>query len=174
MALPPLSVAGRLPLGRWPATIDEVRSTFVVGKSERRRKLWADWEELTEAVRETVGIVPAVWMGGSFLTDRVEPGDVDSVYVIESRHMLGARADPRRAKFIQTVADNGAKKFFGLQIDSFVLEWTPRSGTAIVHPEYLMFRGYWDDLWSRERCEDDREESIPRRGYLEVIVDGYS
>lgn len=173
MAIPALS-DGRLPLGRWPATIDEVESTFVEGKSARRRQLWNDWCSLTTALHEAVGTLPAVWLSGSFLTDKPEPGDVDSVYVIEYRHLLGARVDTRKAQLIEAIAGNEIKKRFELDIDSFVLHWPPRSGTYRVHPEYLESRGYWDDLWSRERRGSDREASVPRRGYLEVIIDGYS
>jgi hypothetical protein len=113
--------------------------------------------------------------GGSFLTDKDEPGDIDSVYVVESWRVLGAKVDARKAQFLQTVADKRVKDVFGLQVDCFILEWVPRPGTNLVHwaAEYRESRGYWDDLWSRERSTDQRENSVPQRGYVEVILDGY-
>lgn len=166
---------GRLPLGRWTATVEELEAAFVTGQSERRQQIWADWLTLTQAMREVVDVVLAAWLGGSFLTGKDEPGDIDSVYVVESWRVLGAKVDPRKAQFLQTVADKRAKDVFGLQVDCFILEWVPRPGTNAVHwaAEYRESRGYWDDLWSRERSSDQRENSVPRRGYVEVILDGY-
>jgi hypothetical protein len=176
MPFPPL-VNGKLPLGRWPATIDEIESTFVASLSDRRQKIWKDWLDLTEAVRDAVTAVPAAWIGGSFLTGKDEPKDIDCVYVIEISAVLGARVDPERAAFLQAVATKGeVERIFGLSVDSFILEWQPRAGTTrpLWSKQYLEDRGYWDDLWSRERSAEAREDSLPRRGYLEVILDGYS
>lgn len=162
-------------MGRWVATPDEVAAAFVAGQSERRQQVWADWLALTEAMREVVGVLPAAWLGGSFLTDKDEPNDIDSVYVVESHRVLGAKIDARAAQFLQIVADKQVKDAFGLQVDCFILEWVPRAGTipAPWAQEYREMRGYWDDLWSRERAADQRTESLPLRGYLEVILDGY-
>lgn len=67
------------------------------------------------------------------------------------------------------------KQTFQLPVDSYVLEWTPTPGPGVPVGArgYLEQRGYWDDLWVRVKDTDDRLDSIPRRGYLEVIVDGY-
>lgn len=175
MPVPPL-VSGRLPLGRWPATPAEIEACFVTDKSQRRQKIWNDWIELTEAIRDAVGAVPAAWLGGSFFTDKDEPGDLDSVYIIEAHRFLAAKgADARKGQFLQVVASKRTKAVFGLEVDSFVLEWVARPGVqrAPWAQEYREMRGYWDDLWSRERSVDQRQDSLPRRGYVEVILDGY-
>ncbi len=174
MALPAL-VAGSLPMGRWPTTVDEIEATFVAGQSSKRAQLWSDWLELTAALREVLPAVPAAWLSGSFLTDHQDPGDVDSVYIIEWPVLKGVHANAERAAFVGAVADNKVKELFGLSVDSFILEWWPAAGT-LPRPwarQYRDQRGYWDDLWSRQRSKDPREDSIPRRGYVEVILDGY-
>jgi hypothetical protein len=175
MPVPPLD-AGRLPLGRWAVSVSEVEAAFVTGQSARRQKVWGDWLTLTRALREIVDVVPAAWLGGSFLTDKDEPGDVDSVYVVEAHRLLSAKGDPGKAQFLQVLADMKVKDVFDLDVDSFILEWVPRPGVqpAPWAAEYLGNRGYWDDLWSRERSSDTREDSVPRRGYLEVILDGFN
>lgn len=176
MSIPTLG-AGRLPLGRWSATIAEVEAAFVTGQSARRQEIWRDWLQLTEALRETLTAVPAAWLSGSFLTDKIEPRDIDCVYLVEIPVLLGAKVDSRKADFLQAVATAGeVKRAFGLSVDSFILEWQPRPGVVRVPwaQQYRDDRGYWDDLWSRERSADSREDSVPRRGYLEVILDGYS
>jgi hypothetical protein len=175
MALPAL-VDGALPLGRWSATPEEVEAAFVTGQSTTRQQIWADWLELTSALREVAGVVPAAWLSGSFVTDKADPGDVDSVYLIEWPILRTAHADPQRASFIEVVARSGAKELFGLSVDSFILEWWPRTGTKRVGwtRQYLEDRGYWDDLWSRQRSPDSRLDAMPRRGYVEVMLDGYA
>jgi len=157
--------------------MDEVRDTFAgPGTSQRRRDIWTHWAQLTDVVRSVVGGVPVAWLSGSFLTDKTEPGDLDCLYIIESsRVVAAAAADPRNASFLDLVVRNQVKSVLGLMVDSFVLEWvpTPGVGRPVGPARYLADRGYWDDLWSRERSTDDREDSIPRRGYLEVVLDGY-
>lgn len=174
--MPPLSlVDGRLPLGRWSATELDVEAAFVTGWPDRRRQIWEDWLGLKEAVQEAVGVLPAAWLGGSFFTDKPEPGDIDSVFVIEAAKLLAAKISPTKAQILQVVADNQVKDTFGLKVDSFILEWVPRPGTVKADwaTPYRDQRGYWDDLWSRERSRDPRRESVPTRGYVEVIIDGY-
>lgn len=170
----PALVGDDLPLGRWPATAAEVEGAFVAGKSDVRAAIWNEWNDLTAALREAVPIA-AAWIGGSFLTSKAEPGDIDCVYVIDWLAAFGAKADARKAQLLEAVARSQVKKLFGLRVDSFVLEWWPTAGPG--RPEiarrYLESRGYWDDLWSRRRSANEREDSIPRVGYLEVIIDGY-
>lgn len=175
MPLPAL-VDGALPLGRWPATLDELEAMFVTGKSARRQAVWQDWQELTAALRDVVAL-PAVRLGGSFLTDVDEPGDVDSVYVVEwaAAKVALMHPDTRRAQLVQAVASCQVKGLFGLSVDSFILEWMPMPGTSasLLARGYREQRGYWDDLWSRRRSADLRLDAIPSRGYVEVIFDDY-
>lgn len=173
--IPPLD-GGRLPLGRWPASVEEVRGVFAgPGSSTRRQEVWEHWVQLTDAVRSIVGAIPAAWVSGSFLTDKLEPGDLDCLYVIEGARLAAAAADPRHGPFLDLVARSQVKSTFGLLVDSFILEWvpTPGVGRSVGAAGYFADRGYWDDLWGRERSTDPRDDSIPRRGYLEVILDGY-
>lgn len=174
MTIPAL-VDGRLPLGRWPATAAEIEATFVAGKGDKRQELWTQWTDLTAALQEFVAEVPAVWLSGSFLTDKEEPRDIDCVYLLEWTQIVVAKMDPEAAQLLTALASNQVKHVFGLSVDTFILEWSPTSGAKRPSwaKQYLEDRGYWDDLWSRERSTDARVEAMPRRGYLEVGLDGY-
>lgn len=174
MALPALA-SGSLPLGRWPATLAELEAAYVAGKSAKRQQIWQDWLDLTAALRDATGAVPAAWLSGSFLTNKPEPRDLDSVYLIEWPALRTMHADPQRAAFIQAVAGSQVKDMFGLSVDSFIIEWWPTAGPQRQPwaSRYRDERGYWDDLWSRERSADLRQDALPRRGYVEVILDGY-
>jgi hypothetical protein len=172
----PTLLSGRLPLGRWPSYPAEVESIFASDPAQdKRREIWKDWLQLTAALRSVVGAVPAAWLSGSFFTDKVEPNDVDCLYIIESSRVVNASRDPMRSAFLRVVASSEVMSTFGLLVDSYILEWVPTPGVnrPVGATRYLSDRGYWDDLWSRERSADARADSIPRRGYVEVILDGY-
>ena len=173
MALPPLQ-NGALPHGRWVCEPGDVEAAFVHGLAPERQKIWDDWVQLTDTLRSKVGRVPAAWLSGSFLTDKPVPGDLDSVYVVDVADYQAARLDPLRQQFVTVVAMNWVKPLLNISVDSFILEWDPTPGPMRTSsPDYYSNRGYWDDLWVRQRDLDPRLESIPRRGYVEVILDGY-
>lgn len=173
MAIPPL-VAGSLPLGRWAFGEQDVAVAFVDRQGTAGGDIWDEWRQLTGALRQAVGNVAAAWLSGSFVTDKPDPGDIDSLYVIDTAS-IAAVTDAQYQAFISVVAQSRVRSAFGLRVDSYILEWMPYPGPQppVWADGYLRTRGYWDDFWGRARDPDDRLASIPRRGYLEVILDGY-
>ncbi|TDT29079.1 DUF6932 family protein [Naumannella halotolerans] len=177
MAIPAL-VNGTLPLGRWPASeadLDAFASAHA--STARREKLLQDWRTLTDAVRSAVDEVAACWLSGSFLTDKEQPGDIDAVFLVNHERINEANTDPKKALFLQVVARSQVRQL-GLEVDSYMLAWWPRpgvfQGTTDRRESYLQERGYWDDLWSRTReTAKPHVDKLPRRGYVEVILDGY-
>lgn len=174
----PSLVDGHLPMGRWVCTLGEAEASYVpADPANRRRELWDQWMSLTAALRSVVGELPACWLSGSFFSDKPVPGDIDCLYVIDTDRLADvvASGDGGRIAFLQAVTTNQVKSIFGLHVDSFVLEWMPTPGPtpAVGTERYLSSRGYWDDLWVRVKDSNHRLDSVPRRGYLEVIVDGY-
>ncbi len=171
----PALVGGVLPLGRWACTPSEVEHAFVQGSGGDRIDIWNEWRQVTEALRQAVGAVAAVWMSGSFISDKRNPADIDCLYVVDTARLDTARPDPRARALIDVIGTSRVKSQYGLRVDSYILEWTPYSGSTppVGADNYLKFRGYWDDFWVRSRDTDPRLGSIPRRGYLEVILDGY-
>ncbi|MBW8485119.1 DUF6932 family protein [Actinomadura parmotrematis] len=170
-------VDGHIPLGRWVCTVEEAEAQYIAGRGEPHEQIWADWKNFTSALRQVLGEIPACWLGGSLFTDKPDPGDIDCVYVIDATRLANPAIDsPQALNLLGAVLENRLKKEFNLRIDSFILPWIPTPGpipTAQAEG-YLQRRGYWDDFWSRIRDPNDRLSSIPRRGYLEVIIDGYS
>lgn len=175
MALPPLH-KGALPPGRWVCQPSEIEAAFVTGLAPERQQIWDDWVQLVDVLRNVVGRVPAAWLSGSFFTGKPVPGDIDSVFVVDADDVAAARrASISNAQVLWVIATNSTKGIFKLNVDSFLLEWCPMPGPDRNAPAaYYADRGYWDDLWVRERDTDARLESIPRRGYVEVMIDGYA
>lgn len=171
----PALASGFLPMGRWNTTPKEIYDAFVKGHSREahRGAIFSEWLDLTQVLQDIVRPVPAAWLGGSFFTDKDEPGDIDCAYFVEE-HLFTAVADVNDRDALAKIASNQVKPAF--RVDSFVVPWAPTPGPTpgVGTQEYLWTRGFWDDLWVRQRSSDQRLESVPTRGYLEVILDGWS
>lgn len=173
---PPRLVDGQLPHGRWMCTVDDVEAVYVSVQPGEREAIWSEWQSLTGAVREVVGEIAACWMSGSFFTDKPDPADIDCLYVIDAARLIESTStNPVHHAFLDVVGTSRVKSQFKLRVDSYILAWvpTPGPGKNAEAGGYFEWRGYWDDLWSRVRDDDPRLDSIPRRGYLEVHLDGY-
>lgn len=82
--LPEFDIDGDLPPGIHQATIDELErrfSRFFV--SDRRIALFARFKQLAALARSS-GIVDGVVVGGSFVTSKAEPNDIDVVIVLSN------------------------------------------------------------------------------------------
>lgn len=167
-----------LPAGRHNLSIEVARTTFCF--NEHREALWSEWIDATSLLRSHVPICKA-WLGGSFFTDKSQPGDIDCVYFIDADHLEGLQDDSHN--IVGAFASGSAvKEHLKLRVDTFVVPWRANSTPMRDHPafaEYYLVRGYWDDLWSKMRsgskgAEPVRLDSHPRRGYLEVLIDGFS
>jgi hypothetical protein len=182
MGLPELDGVA-IPPGRIRATIEEVAATWVdapaFAQSTHRRAIWGEWLQAAAALRDAVPVCVA-WLGGSFLSSKPEPGDLDCVWIIDDVMLATAKMDPQRARLIALFANNQLGDV-GMRVDSYVLAWRRRPGIAPRDQrdhEYVAARGYWDDFWQRTRngakgSQPHRDEALPRRGYLEVVLDGF-
>jgi hypothetical protein len=77
MSIPAFSPHGLLPAGIHDATLDEVQEAFGA-KNPRRAELF---EKLTKFVdtAKRFGVFTALYVDGSFVTDKELPGDIDGV-----------------------------------------------------------------------------------------------
>lgn len=179
------SGTGDLLPGRTRCSVAEFEQAFVhdprFAGSSCRAALFGQWTDSVNLLRNVVGHVCAAWIGGSFLSAKLDPGDIDSVYVIEDATIdTSCASDPQRQRLLAAFAQNqlGA---LGWNIDSFILAWRVNAHPAPQSPDdasYLQNRGYWDDFWQRRRSGPKgatpvRADALPLRGYLEVILDGF-
>jgi hypothetical protein len=184
--LPPLDPStGSLPLGRYVCTAAEIEEMFVTGEvffdSISRPQIWSDWNEAL-AVLQSAVTVHAVWIGGSFTTAKVDPGDIDVTYVVSASQIRGLGQEELKVVGIFNTKD-AVKQQLGLNVDTFLLPW--ECVTSPVDPGsdglqdlYYWIRGHWDDWWQRERqgpkeAPPEPADAVLRRGYLEVPVSDY-
>lgn len=184
------STSGFLPLGRHRTTEAEIRSRFVdhsdFATSSTRAAVWDEYELGRDLLRSKVRI-HSVWIGGSFLTSKVDAKDIDALFIVNGRDYIKQTIDGRRVVDGFTPrrdASGDLVRAHGLNLlDSFLLMWSPftRFNPWVIpeHTEYAVGRGYWDDWWPRDRYnKPDGEpphwrDAIPLRGYLEVELDDF-
>ena len=177
------SATGALPVGRYPTTLAEIQAAYVdapeLAASTTRAEIWSHFESATTELRRIVPVA-YVWVAGSFITTKVDPDDIDVVYWCEDR-LVDLVSNFRDKQILEFFAKNEVRGRTGLRVDTRYGRWhvhpdADRIPTA-QHQSYSQTRGYWDDFWLRSRsgAKTDprvREDALPRRGYLEVILDG--
>jgi hypothetical protein len=172
-------------------TQDEVLSRFVdhpdFAASTTRASIWDSWS-IAQALLRSAVRVPVAWLSGGFVSSKVDPEDVDATFFVslESYNMAGVAERKVIESFTHRVAGPTPGKTVSAhgiaQVDSFAILWAPfqvaRPGSPALDGQYVAMRGYWDDWWSRRRsgAKTDpfvRADALPRRGYLEVVLDGF-
>ncbi|MGW4581938.1 DUF6932 family protein [Rhodococcus aetherivorans] len=166
-----------LPPGRFRATLPEVKSHW--GFNQHRVTLFENFETFIEQIRQLVR-VSAVWLSGSYLSEKETPGDVDAVFLID-QEQLNRITDQRIRHILTPDGLRWLANSLGFQLDLYVLPWQARTSLDLKTPidkELMQARGYWDDFWQRKRqvpkgTAPTRECALPSRGYVEVIIDGF-
>jgi hypothetical protein len=183
--IPPFDPAtGLLPLGRHVCSADEVEIAFVKDisffGSATRLAIWNDWNDAL-ATLQSVVTVHAAWIGGSFTTSKLDPGDIDVTFIINGADMQ-QRSTPEQRTITLFDGNHQVEAVLGLKVDSYVIPWeclpVPAMGMSYVQDVYFWARGYWDDWWQRARQTPKGSppvpaDALPRRGYLEVLVSDY-
>ncbi len=88
MAIPVLTADGLLPEGVHDCTLDEIGERFgSFQRTDRRCRLFERLEDFLREAR-TSGLVVAVILDGSFVTDKDVPGDIDLIVVTVARSLF--------------------------------------------------------------------------------------
>ena len=167
--------------GRYRWTLDDIAAKYLpetqYGQT-RRQVIWELFKVATETLRQTVPVA-AVWIGGSFLSTKAEPSDVDAIYIVRGK-AYEALHDEQDRQLVSLFSGGEQLKARGLLVDSYVFHWTPRASNGPrtdSERQELTARGYWDDWLQRHKLDRSTaatdEDALPVRGYVEVILDGF-
>lgn len=140
--IPPFDDSGRLPAGEHPATWEEVVDRF--GWNQRRRQLLDGLGEALELLA-TAGC-RRVWLNGSFVTTKDEPGDVDVCWDPDGVDLnivdpvlldLSAGRQAQKARFGCEFFPNVTEAGSGLAFADFFQNDrdTGRKGIVVVDPQ---------------------------------------
>lgn len=184
---PALTAEGMLPVGRFPCTLDEFEETFIDAatfvKSATRGEIFKDFLSVVGLLKAfSPDLVECVWIGGSFVTDKLDPDDIDCLFVLSGPAFDALPSQNKRNKIQAFNKKNYVRDKFALRVESFLLIRVPFANPwekGGVHPNaapYTQVRGAWDDWWLRTRTGEGPndlpriESAEPKRGYLEVIL----
>jgi hypothetical protein len=186
--------SGYLSPGRHRVVEADVYSRFVshpdFAASTTRAEIWQQFEDARDLLASKIR-VHAYWLGGSFTTSKVDPGDIDALFIINGRDYAKTDANAKKviASFEPIPGPSGKPvRLHGLDhVESFLMQWRPwspfRPGHPLGTPEettYAVERGYWDDWWQRDRYNkpDGKpihwRDALPVRGYLEVELNAFT
>lgn len=191
--LPSFAANGFLPLGRHSVSFDQAEAVLVSAPefqdSATRQRLWDGLhgyldrffglEEMYTDTLNELTFVHRLWLGGSFVSTKPDPGNIDATLLIDTRAEHAVRGKPG-SKWLTTAfkCRDRMKDEFG--VSPVRVGYRPVSHvfrSERLTPEertYFMERGVWDDWWQRCRLpgQADRspseESAAPARGYLEV------
>ena len=162
-----------LPLGRYSCSLDDIRERYVPDDDENRSAIWDGLLTVVSLVKETVGSIAKLWIGGSFITSEENPHDIDVVFFFKEDRIKSV--DSRGAFLLNLLSGRfGSDLRISSYVDSYMIVVPPTEFENDTKRGYTPWRGYWDQFWSKTRFEDDDKRWLyPAAGYLEVMIDGY-
>ena len=140
---------------------------------ENRSAIWDGLLTVVNLVKETVGSIAELWIGGSFITSEEIPHDIDVVFFFKEECLKSV--DSRGAFLLNRLSGSyGPDRKVNNLVDSYMMVVPPTEFENDTKRGYTPWRGYWDQFWSKTRFEDDDKRWLyPAAGYLEVMIDGY-
>lgn len=162
-----------LPLGRYSCSLDDIRKRYVPDDDENRSAIWDGLITVVNLVKETIGSIAELWIGGSFITSEENPHDIDVVFFFKEDSIKSV--DSRGAFVLNLLSGSyGPDRRVSSYVDSYMIIVPPTEIENDAKRGYTPLRGYWDQFWSKTRFEDEDERWLyPAAGYLEVMIDGY-
>ncbi|ADI08268.1 hypothetical protein SBI_05148 [Streptomyces bingchenggensis BCW-1] len=183
---------GFLPPGRYRLDPDSVEKLLVEDpqfeSSDSRRRLWDglesylsrffDLEEQHRAVTGDVRLIHAIWLGGSYVSTKLNPQNVDLTVLMDESAVEAMKGLQGTKWLVSAFSRQARLAEFGVS----PLRVGYRPIVSVFRADrlnpgeqaYLRERGAWDDWWQRCRpggmgkTEPTVESASPRRGYLEV------
>ncbi|MFD4600239.1 DUF6932 family protein [Streptomyces sp. NPDC058464] len=190
---PSFTANGFLPLGRYSVSFDEAESMLVSApefeESATRTELWdglhkyldpfLTLEDTYATALNGIPLIHSLWLGGSFVSAKADPANIDVTVLIDTRAERTVRGKPG-SKWLTTAFQSRSRMRQKFGVSPLRIGYQPVA--RIFEPErftpdertYFTQRGVWDDWWQRCRLPgtDDRspseESATPARGYLEV------
>lgn len=182
--------SGFLPPGRYGCALEDAEALLVGSSafagSATRAQLWDGLEKfLTEFAaledkyhdRISGPLLDRAWLGGSFVSSKLSPRNVDLTLFVHSDVVEQLRGLPGAGIFKKS-RDTWKQKYGVSPLISYyrpVANIFRMDHIGDADREYFTDRGRWDDWWQRRRLSEDErvpsaESAVARRGYLEVAL----
>ncbi|WP_425274451.1 DUF6932 family protein [Streptomyces zinciresistens] len=171
-------LTGLLPPGRYAASLDELYTTLVASThSAVRSEIWEEWTTHHRLVEAQVGEVTRMWMGGSFVSTKRDPSDMDVTYLVKAQFYDDL--DRETLTDLADLTDAAWCVEQGMRVDALLLRLPQRLSVSQLAPSLLdektseSFRdlGLYDEVC--QAIKPQSVHSVPsdlRRGYVEVLL----
>jgi len=143
------------------ASWEDVEHFFVqrMANSDTRRQLWTNFAEFTLRFREEVAQAFTIWLDGSFVTRKVNPRDIDAVFLIDYRVCERSKSVLENRWFI---AENKLKK--GLDLYYSIEYPENHKRHFLTHLNRL----YWLDIYGHTRKDITGRQQI--KGFIQITI----
>ncbi|MEU2878330.1 hypothetical protein [Streptomyces sp. NPDC007070] len=165
-----------LPPGRYAMSIDDLHERFVRSTgSAVRQEIWEEWTQHRAIVEAWTGEITRMWVGGSFISRKPVPSDIDVTYLLRAEAF--DRLDTEALSYLDDVTLRGWCVEHGMRVDALLLRLpkpvpVSQMAPSLLHPrEADSYRdlGLYDEVWQCTKSDSGSE--LPgelRRGYVEV------
>lgn len=171
-------MTGLLPPGRYAASLDELYTSFVASaESAILREIWEEWCTHRIMVETQVGEISRMWVGGSFVSGKPDPSDVDVTCLVSAQHY--DTLDQETLVDLSDLTDAGWCADMGLRVDALILRLPEKLPVSQMAPSLLdreTSESFRDLGLCDEVCQAIKPlsvHSVPselRRGYAEVLL----
>lgn len=201
--VPDFEENGHLPLGRFTVTMDEVYERFVLhpgfAASRTRATCWDGldqylyrWQQYADrhaGVLKGRRLFRAMWLGGSFISSKMEPRNLDLTLFVDGEALDACVADKGNSGLCRLTSRGSLLATLHVSPSVVPYCWArspwmndkKRDLSEIREfsrkmSNYVTRRGSFDDWWTRvrptgvPRDEPSEETGNWARGYLEVIL----
>lgn len=175
--LPESDMGGSLPPpGRYAMSLEELYERFVESAgSAVRKEIWEEWATHRAIVEAWTGEITRMWVGGSFISRKPDPSDVDVTYLLRAEAF--DRLDGEALAYLDDVTLRGWCVEHGMRVDALLLRLPKPVPVSQMAPSLLQPReadsyrdlGLYDEVWQCTKSDSGSE--LPgelRRGYVEV------
>lgn len=142
-----------------------------------RREIWEEWTQHRAIVEAWTGEITRMWVGGSFVSQKPDPSDIDVTYLVRAEAF--DRLDSEALSQLDDVTLRGWCVEHGMRVDALLLRLPKRVPVSQMIPSLLQplegdsFRdlGLYDEVW--QCTKSDSTDELPgerRRGYVEVLL----
>ena len=157
------------PYERIDLTLQQAENEFVTSfapQNDVRKRLWLNLAVYNSRLRILFNVGWAQWIGGSFVTAKPAPGDLDLVNLIEYSDLLNERLSENFSEGEFLFCMNAGQKsgsWHELKIDGYLIPVYPETHPS--HKRYQKELAYWTKVFGQE------ENSDRTKGFISLKYD---
>jgi hypothetical protein len=152
-----------------------MHADLVAGRKQVRQWLWDEWMQHRALVEATAGGVTRIWVGGSFVSNKPDPSDVDVTYLLSAE--IYDRLGREELADLDDLTERSWCVEKHMRVDAGVVrlpeevpvpDMLPSLFSQVTNDSYRDL-GRYDEVWQCTRASGMARGKV-RRGYVEVLL----